>query len=70
MERIPKPTAPCPPLPLCAAQEAMELMQQCGSLHPAARPTAQQVLQRLAALVEAMEKQQANGNGAVRLALG
>ena len=33
-------------------------MEQCGSLDPAARPTAQQVLQRLAALVEAQERPQ------------
>ena len=38
------------------AQEALELMQQCGSLDPAARPTAQQVLQRLARLAEELER--------------
>ena len=34
------------------AQGALDLMQQCGSLDPAARPTAQQMLQRLARMVE------------------
>ena len=41
----------------------LDLMQQCGSLDPAARPTAQQVLQRLARLVEEQERQQAQAGG-------
>lgn len=38
-----------------SVQEALDLMQQCGSLDAAARPTAQQVLQRLAHMVEQHE---------------
>lgn len=36
--------------PLCTAQEACDLMVQCMSLDPEQRPTATEVMQRLAAL--------------------
>ena len=39
----------CPP-------EAAHLMAECGALDPAARPSAQQVMRRLAALLEALRR--------------
>ena len=37
-------------------QAALDLMQRCGSLDPAARPSAQQVLQALATMAEEQER--------------
>ena len=41
-----------PTHPPYSPQEAVDLMQECASLDPAQRPTAQQALDRLAALLE------------------
>lgn len=49
---------PCAHPHSCALQEASDLMVQCMSLDPEQRPTAQQVMQRLAEMQNLAERRQ------------
>jgi len=49
---------------LCGAvQEAANLMAECGDVDPQRRPTAQQVVQRLHAMLEAHKRPQGQQPG-------
>lgn len=47
----------------CAVQEAADLMAECGDVDPQRRPTAQQVVQRLHAMLEARKRRQGEEQG-------